>query len=199
MSETKTTQQVKTVTKWENSLEYLRGKLATVNDLGVVLACVDLLSDASFLNGTAAVSKHHAYRGGLVVHTAEVLKGALAQQQYYTQASRDVLVAASIFHDSAKIRDYEVVVASEENPTGYRYTDYAKKIHHISGSYSVWKTYANFYQVPIDLQDAVGHCILAHHGRPEWGSPVVPQTLEATILHNADMLSAFYGKDAKLD
>jgi 3'-5' exoribonuclease len=56
-------------------------------------------------------------------------------------------------------------------------------------------TIAKDYILSEELKTSVGHCILAHHGRQEWGSPIEPQTVEAMIIHYADMLSAQHAKD----
>ncbi len=165
-------------------------------------ALLEILVDPDFLLKPAAQAKHHAYTGGLVVHTAEVLDGCLAQTA--ADADQSVLCAAAVLHDSMKVRDYEYnfidcgligmeILKDEEHPGGWRYTDYCKKIRHVAGSYARWVQLGVKYSLDQDFVDRVGHCILAHHGRKEWGSPVEPQTVEAYILNTADGLSAYYG------
>lgn len=130
---------------------------------------------------------HHNYAGGLVVHTAEVVETSLttAATTGLISVSKDILILAGIYHDFAKIYDYD------ENGDD---TEYKKLIRHLSGSYYEWMAACseNKFYGPEIIQ--VGHCILAHHGRKEWGSPVEPQTIEAQILHYSDMLSMQYGK-----
>jgi 3'-5' exoribonuclease len=103
-----------------------------------------------------------------------------------------VLIVASIFHDFMKTRDYERIPGTPL----FRAAPYQKSICHVSGSHAYWFYVSMNSKRPKEFVDAVSHCILAHHGRPEWGSPVEPQTVEAAILHYADMLSARYGRNA---
>lgn len=182
-------------------LEY---RIYSLSNIPTHKACLGLLNEA-FLLAPAAQSKHHAYTGGLVVHTAEVLQGCMSQLQAYPNASAEVLICAAVFHDCQKVLAYElnrvldsdtgqlVVVCDSEHPGGWRYTDYAFKIGHLSGSFSRWNDIAWTWGVDKRTIAEVGHCILSHHGRKEWGSPVEPQTLEALILSQADALSAHYG------
>ncbi len=177
---------------------FLLGCSMSIPDIAKREACLHVLGDDSFFVGSGAQKQHHAYPGGLVVHTAEVLRGCLTMaKDYVGRVNVDVLVCAAIFHDCMKIRDYEACESTEENPNGFRNTDYKYRIHHIAGSYHEWMRVASG-KLPQDFVDAVGHCILAHHGRREWGSPVTPQTLEAMILNCADGLSASYGRGRKL-
>ena len=114
-------------------------------------------------------------------------------------ADDTVVLVAGIYHDLLKIRDYFWEV-KPDGRIAVGHKPYHKTIHHVPGSY------AEFMRVVFPLTpeqlglrqlkqkklwvDAVGHAILAHHGRLEWHSPVEPSTREALILHQADALSA---------
>ncbi len=149
------------------------------------MACKDVLIDEYFHAAWGSKDRHHAYKGGLVVHTAEVLEWALAMG-----GDPKVLIPAAIFHDYMKIRDYSLEDGS--------YTPYRSLIRHVAGSFAEWMKSARDWDIEESLADAIGHCILSHHGRKEWGSPVEPQTKEALILHQADMLSCHYGPGREL-
>lgn len=130
---------------------------------------------------------HHNYPGGLLVHTNEVLQTSLAMAYGRGQYSRQVLIAACIVHDYHKVHEY---VFSADGSIAK--TDYAKKIGHLAGSFGFWVTHTHDTSLLGIIQafrEDVAHCILAHHGRKEWGSPVEPQTFEAHCIHAADMLS----------
>lgn len=197
----------------QEALSYLKTQ-ATTNcaSAGQQQAVQALLADPKFLEAPAAQQKHHAYSGGLVIHTAEVLRCSLATIAAYPAADVAVLTCAAIFHDCEKVRDCEknlvlvadgtggpaVVVKDDQHPGGWRYTDYASKIRHVAGSFSKWNAVAARFGLDQGFIDKVGHCILAHHGRLEWGSPVEPRTVEALILHQSDMLSANYGEGREI-
>jgi 3'-5' exoribonuclease len=142
-----------------------------------------VLKSALFAAGYGSHDKHHAYAGGLLIHTGEVVDYCMSLANDL-QLDKKVLLTAAIWHDYAKIYDYD----HDGNKTEYR-----SKIRHVAGSYAAWMEHANKEKIDGKFFDAVGHCILAHHGRHEWGSPVEPQTEEALILHQADMWSASWG------
>lgn len=141
----------------------------------------------------AAKKFHHCYPYGLLVHTAEVL-------DYSTRLSDTETVAlAAILHDWAKVYEYkfdlgEGGVYKMENDR-YVISDlpYRKNVGHVSGSVVLFIGAALEYRMTADLVQNVVHCMLAHHGRLEWGSPVTPQTPEAWALHLGDMFSAHAG------
>jgi 3'-5' exoribonuclease len=122
---------------------------------------------------------HHAYPGGLLVHTAEVMNMVLCMDGYKDPVP---LIFAALYHDWGKVKDY--------SEAGERTTHY-HNVGHIVASYEHWR--AASLVLSADLSDRVGHIILSHHGRREWGSPVEPQTEEAYIFHQADMWSAKWG------
>lgn len=173
--------------------DYLNQQIHTLSHEGLKKACWDVICDPEFLEGVASSEsrhEHHRYKGGLMVHTAEVLEIAIqmaASTSIYEKVNINVLIPAVIFHDSMKVREYD--------SKGTK-CPYANLIGHISGSYQNWvSTISHYNGMDQNLIDQVGHCILAHHGRMEWGSIIEPQTAEAYILHYADMLSAKYGKN----
>jgi 3'-5' exoribonuclease len=171
-----------------------------INTLPEVLKrmCTDVFTKQEFQAGygSAIDSKHphHNYSGGLLVHTAEVLTISLniaAATASLKQVDRNVLITAAVFHDYEKIRDYD----RNGNKTEYR-----ELVRHVAGSFAHFHYLALAYKLGFDaiaaggLYNKISHCILAHHGRQEWGSPILPQTVEAQILHDADYLSMSYGR-----
>lgn len=149
-------------------------------------ACMKVLSNASFLTFPASPKKHHVFHGGLSVHTLQVAKMAMAIAAQNAKIKVSILFPAAIFHDYGKIWDYECR-SNGVLGTWWDYTDHRQRIRHIS------RSYAEFMSMTAgdkpQFRDAIGHCILSHHGHPEWGSQVEPQTPEAWALHLADMAS----------
>lgn len=167
--------------------------------------CEDLITDFRFAETYGSAGMHHAYPGGLAIHVYEVLKGALALAEEYPEADKVVLTVAAIFHDSMKMREYDPSVKgegkySDGTPVLFGKTKYSKLVRHVAGSHAAFMCALACYDpdtFPENWEDTVmkiEHCILAHHGRKEWGSPVEPQIVEAQILHFADMLSYEYGE-----
>lgn len=173
------------------AMDYLITVQGNIDDISLKHAVWDMLHDLKgFKTGygsrVGSDHSHHAYPGGLVVHTAEVVEIALnIASSRNLRVSKDVLATAAIFHDSMKVRDYNVEGQS---------TIYRKQVRHVAGSYAYWERLALDNNVFEDLTERVSHCILAHHGRQVWGSPIEPITVEAHILHYADMLSMGFGQ-----
>lgn len=133
-----------------------------------------------FIQKPAANKHHHNYIGGLVQHTYEVVSIAYGITKLF-KCDADIVLASAILHDVAKIYEY-----TDEGD----YLDYGLMKGHIVGSAEMFKDSAEYYDVDQDTINQVEHCILSHHGKKEWGSPVEPQTIEANIVHNADLLSS---------
>jgi 3'-5' exoribonuclease len=152
--------------------------------------CLHVLNHPSFAAWPAATSNHHAYPGGLAVHTAEVLEFTSHTVEMNPALNKIVLTVAAIYHDFGKIWDYQpnpnYPTAPESKP--WTITDHFQLVHHIQRSYQEFVDKAK--GTDPNMQMLIGHCILAHHGCPAWGSPVEPKTQEAWALHLADMFSA---------
>lgn len=170
--------------------KYLINQASKIQNLGLRAICAKVLSSVKFTSGYGSSDKHHNFIGGLCVHTSEVLENALLMAKSTTlYVNLDNLIAGVIYHDYGKFFDYKV-----ENGKVIK-TDHQKKIRHLSRSYAIFMSDAEKHEISDNMKDEIGHIILAHHGRQEWGSPVEPETVEALIIHCADVLSARFCKD----
>ncbi len=186
----------------------LLNHINSITDPALRATCETIPLYPKFDTWPASLSFHHAYEGGLLAHTVEVCD--LAEHIWRAHEISlvvlpDILIAAALFHDLLKMEEYDLIDCGRVAPNQrhLRHTDdpfaawittnYQKTIGHICGSAAQFQATAINCGVSRTTIDAVVHCILAHHGRKEWGSPVEPQTLEALILHQADMLSAKFG------
>jgi len=152
--------------------------------------CVHALDNEGYGRAPGGKTRHHAYPGGLAVHTYEVTKRA--RDFVWGPAKGDlsilhVTTAAGILHDLGKAREYGVT--SDESGLTIDRTKEGYLLGHLSMSYGWFVREAAARNLDYDLTVRVAHCILSHHGRREWGSPTEPQTLEAHALHSADMMS----------
>lgn len=149
-----------------------------------------VLRDARFHHWPASLPgkdgqppKHHGETGGLSRHTNEVLAFALGAATSHAGNDRIALAVGAIWHDIGKIREYAVTEAG----VWFRATPL---VSHICHGLQQWQSACDLLgDVPPQLKEHVTHMIASHHGRKEWGSPVVPSTLEALILHSADCQS----------
>jgi 3'-5' exoribonuclease len=152
-----------------------------------------------FLVAPAAKSMHHGYPGGLLEHSIEVAKFCLADYELlknhrYESLDIDLMLAASLLHDIAKIKEYEIVEVID-GKTYYAFTVTGKMIGHLCLS-AMW-AYSEIEKIegfPHDLQERLIHILLSHHGRVEWGTAILPKTKEAEFFHMADHRSATIAK-----
>ncbi|MEN1759097.1 HD domain-containing protein [Anoxynatronum sibiricum] len=133
----------------------------------------------------AAKTVHHNFMYGILQHTLEVLKYVkmVAGTKKLTQRQLDRLLAMTFLHDWAKIIEYEPVPSENMTVEGRMLGHIFIGAHHTK---KMMDAISNF-----DETDAliILNGILGHHGAYEWGSPVLPKTVEAQILHQADKLS----------
>lgn len=161
------------------------------NSSGVRSICAIVLDDPRFKtwSGSSKPHQHHYGDHGLVIHTAEVVKLCLKNNDlYYTTPNKineRKLFLAALFHDAGKMWDYELNAFKE-----WQGTPHKRHIHHISRSNMVWCETAIVHKLDNDLKDEISHAILAHHGLREWGSPVSPNTRLAWMVHLCDGISA---------
>jgi 3'-5' exoribonuclease len=141
----------------------------------------------------AAQTFHHAYTSGLLEHVWSMTRIACFLGEHYAKyydkleppLSRSVVVAATILHDIGKLRELEY------HPVEAKYTTEGRLIGHILiGRDMVREAASRIEGFPDDLLLRLEHAILSHHGKREFGAPVLPQTLEALLVSHIDDLDA---------
>lgn len=153
-----------------------------------------LASDADLFQKMPAAQKlHHGFVGGLAEHVWSVTRVCIGLMNHYASyydelnppLNKDVVVAAAILHDIGKLKELRY------HPVEARYTIEGTLIGHIlMGRDLVRDTAREIGDFPEETLMLLEHAILAHHGKPEFGAPKPPQTLEALIVHYADELDA---------
>jgi len=132
----------------------------------------------------AAKDIHHAFLSGLLEHSIEVACLCIDIKRHYEDVDIDLLITGAILHDIGKIRELKY-------KKGFDYTDEGRLIGHILiGAEMVDEKIGQIKDFPPKLAMLVKHMVISHQGTYEWGSPKMPQTLEAIILHHLDDLSA---------
>ena len=139
----------------------------------------------AFYSSVSSTGFHHAYPQGNAEHTLEVARVSFHLKIAYNAETNvkiiddDILIAGALLHDIGKIHCYEIKKDSiETTEIGY------SQAHVIHGIKLVSE------HVKTKHLDDIIHIIASHNNLREWGSPVFPQTVEAWIVHVADMLSA---------
>ena len=142
----------------------------------------------------AAKYYHQAYRHGLFEHSLSVAQGVSAMASTFPGIDRDIAVSGALLHDIGKVEAY-----AEQNGS-IELTDAGKLHGEIAlGYFRVRSEIERVEGFPAELAQAVLHIILSHHGKLEHGSPVVPCTREATLVHMIDNLGGTLGSFDRLE
>jgi len=160
----------------------------TVNPFLKELLEAFFVKDADFIkrfkNSSAAKSVHHGFVGGLLEHTLSVAQMCEFYCKQYPILKRDLLIAAALCHDIGKIREISAFPVND-------YTDDGNLLGHIvMGVEMVGEKIRDIQGFPPVLAGEIKHCILAHHGELEFGSPKKPAIVEAVALSFADNTDA---------
>jgi 3'-5' exoribonuclease len=149
---------------------------------------------ARFRDAPAAKRYHQAYRHGLLEHCLSVAQAVSSISATFPGVDRDVAVTGALLHDIGKLDAYT------DDPVAIDLTDAGRLQGEIPlGYYRVRRAIEELPGFPPATAEAVLHIILAHHGTLEHGSPVVPCTREATLVHMMDNLGGRLGSFDRLE
>ena len=138
----------------------------------------------TFRSHSAAKTVHHSFAGGLLEHTLAVTRLCAFLADAYPQINRDLLLTAAICHDIGKTKELSDFPQND-------YTDEGQLVGHIViGTEMVSDHIREIDGFPEHIASQLKHCILAHHGAYEYGSPKLPGTIEALAVNMADNCDA---------
>jgi len=144
--------------------------------------------------GPAAKLYHQAYRHGLLEHSLSVAQGVSAMAATFPGIDRDIAVTGALLHDIGKIEAYEQTGGAID------LSDAGKLQGEIPlGYFRVRRTIEDMEGFPPATAQAVLHIVLSHHGKLEHGSPIVPRTREAMLVHMIDNLGGTLGSFDRLE
>ncbi len=169
----------------EELAKKLDGYLSSLKDgelKTLVTSIVDKYRDR-FLDWPAAVRNHHAYRSGVLYHSLSMADLAEEVAKLYPSLDRDLLISGCLLHDLGKCIELSGPVATE-------YTLEGKLLGHINIMAGIVREEADRLKIGGETPDLLAHMILSHHGKPEFGSPVLPLTREAMALSMIDDFDA---------
>ncbi len=163
------------------------GIIASVRDpwirrLLTALFVDDTALREAFSKAPAAKGMHHVYLGGLLEHTLSILALAERACGHYGRMNRDLVLAGVFLHDVGK-------TAELSYQRSFGYTDEGNLIGHISMECDwINREASRIEGFPAELRLQLLHIVLSHHGKLEFGSPVLPKTPEALLVHYLDDL-----------
>jgi 3'-5' exoribonuclease len=177
----------------------LRELIATIQQPHLRLLVERLIGSRSerwpaFRDAPAAKFYHQAYRHGLLEHSLTVGQAVSAISATFAGIDRDVAVTGALLHDIGKLEAYT------DDPANIDLTDDGRLQGEIAlGYYRVRREIEQLDAFPAMLAKALLHIILSHHGTLEHGSPVLPATREATLVHMVDNLGGRLGSFDRLE
>ncbi len=142
-----------------------------------------------FCKAPAAVKNHHAHHGGLLTHVVHLMRLSAAVAEHYDEVDNDLLLMGVFLHDIGKIDELEY-------ERDLSYSDEGQLIGHLVMGVSILEEKirqcesATETPFPNELALRLKHMIVSHHGKLEFGSPKIPMTPEALVLHYLDDLDA---------
>ncbi|MGJ8655036.1 MAG: 3'-5' exoribonuclease YhaM family protein [Akkermansiaceae bacterium] len=154
-----------------------------------------------FRRTAAARKNHHARRGGMLEHVAQMMRSAVALSGVYPELNQDLLIAGVLFHDSGKLWENSYPERGFTQP----YDIQGEMLGHIPLGISLadklWdqmitqcvetsEAWQKLTPSNEDVRIHLLHLIASHHGTYEFGSPTLPRTPEAQILHHIDNIDA---------
>ncbi|HEX2127086.1 MAG TPA: HD domain-containing protein [Thermoleophilaceae bacterium] len=151
-------------------------------------------SGRAWREAPAAKYYHQAYRHGLLEHSLSVAQAVSALAATFPAIDRDLAVTGALLHDIGKVEAYALRNGAIE------LTDAGKLLGEIAlGYYTVRREIERLEGFPADDAEALLHIVLSHHGRLEHGSPVMPCTREATLVHFIDNLGGNLGSFDRIE
>jgi 3'-5' exoribonuclease len=136
-----------------------------------------------FIVYPAATRNHHEYTHGLLYHTLSMVTHAEPLIAYYQPLNRDLVIAGILLHDLGKTIEFS-------SPVIAKYTVEGRLIGHISIMVSEIRETAQTLKIAEEKSLLLQHIVLSHHGKPEFGSPIMPLTKEALLVSMVDDLDA---------
>ena len=164
----------------------LNNHISSIKSPDIQTLMAKTLADADlvrkFRTYPAAEYVHHDFQGGLLEHVVEMMDTVQPLRRFYPEANFDLVIVGIFFHDIGKLWELEPVgVTIERTNEGYL-------MGHLVKSFEVFSQLASGTLKP-ETMLSIQHIILAHHGSKDFGSPVVPASIEAAIVFGVDYLS----------
>ncbi|MDD5311084.1 MAG: HD domain-containing protein [Candidatus Omnitrophica bacterium] len=176
---------VRSVEKPDEIFKNIKGMLDGISEKWLAELAKEFLADeelmAKFRKSPGAQNWHNAYIGGLMEHTYEVMRISGVVCDLYPEADRDIVMIGAFAHDIGKTVELDI--------NTFEYTVDGGLIGHLTLGYEmVSEKIKDIKGFPRELALRLKHIILSHHGEYEQQSPILPKTLEATIVYQADEL-----------
>ena len=172
----------------ESMIEHIGSRIENISDSHIKDLCNRLwngsLRDA-LIHYPAGMYVHHGYVNGLLEHYYEMISISESISSLFPQLNQEILLAGILFHDIGKLEEYAYQGASIIT------TKEGQLIGHITlGTLILERLCNEIDEFPTNIKDQITHIVLSHHGELQYGSPVMPKTIEAITVYNLDAISS---------
>lgn len=141
-----------------------------------------------FCNSPSAMTHHHSYVGGNLEHTVGVVRLCKNICEMYNGINRDLVICGAILHDLGKLKEYNITASIDKTNIGNFIGHIVIGDHWIREKIKEIKNNGESFDE--EMENKICHIILSHHGKYEFGSPRMPKTVEAMVVHAADMMDS---------
>jgi len=142
----------------------------------------------NFMSSPSAITHHHNYVGGNLEHTVGVIRLCKNICEMYEGIDKELVLIGALLHDVGKLKEYQTTASIDKTGEGNFIG------HIVMGDRWIREKIAELRkkgtEFDVDLENKLCHIILSHHGRYEYGSPRMPKTIEAMVVHAADMMDS---------
>ena len=189
---------IRKIENQDSHINYLISTISEIENKELKLVLTTIFDNEEFfekfITAPAAKRHHHNYKGGLLVHTNEVVEICKTIATIYEDIDGDLLITGAILHDIGKIDTYDYRTEKID------ITKEGRMLEHLFIGGCMIKECMNSLKISEKTKIDLLHLILSHHGDVElgWGSSVNPRTPEAIALHQADDMSAKITKSLEL-
>ena len=165
-------------------VEGINEVISSLNDSNLKTLLESFFTNSEFVykfkNAPAAMYIHHAYLGGLIEHTVNVVELCETICRLYPQLDRNLTIAGAILHDIGKIKEFDVTTNIKVSEEGLLLG------HAVISVNMVLERLKGINDFPDNLKGKLLHILLSHHGKVEYGSPIEPLFAEAWAVYFAD-------------
>lgn len=176
----------------QTHLDEIKETIDTITDPQLKVLLKSFFSDSEFVekysHTPSAITHHHNYVGGNLQHTVGVLRLCKTMCETYSGINEDLVVTGAILHDIGKIKEYTTHAAIDKSDEGNFLGHIIMGDHWLQEKISRLRNNENEFDPHLEHQ--LRHIILSHHGKYEWGSPRIPKTAEACLVHQADLMDS---------
>lgn len=141
-----------------------------------------------YMHSPSAMTRHHNYVGGNLEHVVGVVQLCNTICEVYPGINKDLLITGAILHDVGKLKEYSYAASIDKTGEGNFIGHIVLGDRWIREKIDEIKKSGKEFS--IELENQISHLILSHHGKYEWGSPRMPKTIEACVLHYADLMDS---------